>query len=221
MSWHRQRTQRSASCTKRLTELRKARNLTQEELARIAGYSLRLICKAESGKSVAVATIRDIAEALSIDNELVTLEDLISDPLEIAKQFVFGMYKYEAEVVTQLSDIVHDDIVSIFAGSQPSIPFAGKSCGREAVDQAFRTFFQFLQTPEGHQPEEHYEFLSDDNRVVCWGASWFHPRGQAELSSPVSVSILMQFTDGKLILFDDRFNTEDGAKIMKDFLDKK
>lgn len=192
--------------------------MTQAELASQSGYSLRLISKAESGKPVSLTAIEDIGEALSTPDERILVNDLISCPLELAKQFIFGLYELEGEVISGLSHIIHESVKVIFAGTKKEIPFAGNYEGKAEVDRAFRLFFQFLQTPEEHDANRHYEFIADGNRVVCWGESWFHPRGGPRLKKAVDVSILMGFEGGKLVLFDDRFNAKDGSQILRQSL---
>lgn len=218
MAWNKKELQRSVCCDRRLVQIRKTRRLTQANLAEVSGYSVRLISKAESGKPISIATVEDIAEALSTEDAPVSIEDLISSPLTLARNFIFGMYQYEGEVVSTLADMIHDEIEVKFAGDPNEIPFAGVYRGRNEVERAFRFFFELLQTPENHDPEDFYEFVAEGDRVVCWGESWFHPRGGPLLEKAVDLAILMRFQQGRLIMFDDRFNTSKGSKVMSQFL---
>ncbi|MCU0708277.1 MAG: helix-turn-helix domain-containing protein [Pirellula sp.] len=61
----------------RLRSLRQSRGWTQVEFGRRAGYSERLIRKAESGGNLLVNTIDDLATALSQINDVVSAESLI------------------------------------------------------------------------------------------------------------------------------------------------
>jgi transcriptional regulator with XRE-family HTH domain len=60
-----------------LRSLRQSRGWTQVEFGRLAGYSERLIRKAESGGNLLLETIEDLATALSQTNEVVSSESLI------------------------------------------------------------------------------------------------------------------------------------------------
>ncbi len=73
-----------------LRDLRVQRGWSQKDLAKKAGYTDRLVRKAELGGKLDVETIRNIAEALSTPHETITLDSLIHDNLSIAKRFVQG-----------------------------------------------------------------------------------------------------------------------------------
>ena len=50
--------------------------MSQLELSRRSGYSERLIRKAEAGGTLRLATIRDLAMAMTFDGHSITLQDL-------------------------------------------------------------------------------------------------------------------------------------------------
>lgn len=77
-----------------MRDLRKARGWTQEQLAALAGYSPRLIRKAESGSSVKSDTIEVLAAALSTPEAPVSPETLVSDPLGMVRAFAVA-YAYD------------------------------------------------------------------------------------------------------------------------------
>ena len=219
MNWSKDRGKQSLSCDgKRLAELRIASGMNQAQFAKRAGYSVRLISKAENGRPIAITTIEDLAETLSTPDHPVTVSDLVTSPLEMGKRFIFGMYQHEGQVVEKLRDILHDEIIAKFAGNKKQIPFAGTHKGIEAVGHAFQRFFEILQSPEKHNPEDHYRFVAGGNRVVCWGHSFFHPRGGTPLPEPVDVTVWMDFVEGKMVFFEDRFNSDIGGDIVQKHL---
>jgi transcriptional regulator with XRE-family HTH domain len=67
---------------------RRRKGWTQFELARAAGYTERLISKAESGRPISRQAIVDIAEALSFPDHPLAPEDLICNPLTLARQYI-------------------------------------------------------------------------------------------------------------------------------------
>ena len=54
---------------KRIRLLRDARCWTQRQLARVAGYSVKTIWKAEAGRALKRQTLADIARALGVQTE--------------------------------------------------------------------------------------------------------------------------------------------------------
>jgi len=59
---------------KNISKIRKAKKLSQDDLATLAGVSKRQIIRIEAGENQSVKTIEKIANAL-----LVTFKDLIND----------------------------------------------------------------------------------------------------------------------------------------------
>lgn len=69
----------------RVRQLRLNRGLTQLELAKLAGYSARLIRKVESSSFVDIETVKNIAQALSTTDEPVAHFQLTLANLPVAK----------------------------------------------------------------------------------------------------------------------------------------
>jgi transcriptional regulator with XRE-family HTH domain len=72
----------------RLRKLREALGWSQITMAKKAGYSERLVRKAESGGSLRVQTIRHIAEAFSANYVPVKWTDLIKDSQNVSRRFI-------------------------------------------------------------------------------------------------------------------------------------
>lgn len=205
---------RSYVCSKeQLVFLRERRGWTQQQLADRAGYSIRLISKAENGSPISALAVREIAEALSDDEYQVALEDLTVDPLTLSKRFIFGLYELQAEAIDANLQWIDPDIMFHMAGDPKQIPFAGEHQGIDAVRDCLTLFFTILQPPEGHDPEPHYTFTAQGNDVFVWGESWIHAIGEP-MEEPLKISVLMRYRRGRLILFDDRFDTLRGAQIL-------
>ena len=74
---------RSMPCNgKLISQLRKAIGWTQGDLARRAGFTERLIVKAEASQSIAPSTLSIIAEALTEGGAAVVLQELSVDPAD-------------------------------------------------------------------------------------------------------------------------------------------
>ena len=109
----------------RIKQLRLARNWSQEELGRRAGYSERLIRKAEAGGNLSVETISDLAEALSAAGDLVTPQSLECDFLGMAKK-VLESYDYHGVSMPPLvRDLLVNNFIWYCPGDPTITPFAG------------------------------------------------------------------------------------------------
>lgn len=85
----------------RVRQLRLNRGLTQLELAKLAGYSARLIRKVESSSFVDLETVRNIAEALSTTDEPVAHLQLTLDNLCGAKEWIEDYHEMRGESPTK------------------------------------------------------------------------------------------------------------------------
>lgn len=124
-----------------MRQLRLSRGWSQKELARIAGYSDRLVRKAELGGTLDIETIQDIAEALSTDLRKVNAESLIQDILWIARRFVSGYDSVGREMAPLIEPYVSADFVFHVAGDPTTAPFIGDWRGMEGFQTFLDTFF--------------------------------------------------------------------------------
>jgi len=193
---------------KRLAKLRITQGLSQTELAKKAGYSERLIRKAESGEPITFSAIQHIAAALGQNGTAVHPEDLVSNPAQLAKQFLQAFAKYEAEMAPQVAHFIDDQFVLFCAGDPEKIPFAGEWKSIKGLDQWVRCFFNTLTRPDKdfYQPE----YLSSENTVVTWGLDWAHTADNP--FPPIWVTQKFVFEKGKLVRFENLFDTESGSK---------
>jgi len=216
MGWKRQGLKKTYPCNaEQLQFYRKRRGWTQDDLESKAGYSTRLISKAEAGQSISTDTIADLAEALSSPKELLFPEDLISDPLSLAKAFIGAISAHQKEVIQKIRHIIDDDIIIHMSGDLKLLPFAGEYCGIEEAQRFFNLFFSILEVPPNYDADEWYTYVADGNDVIVWGVSWIHPIGQP-LDKPIKVANRLKFQRGKLILFDDRYDTHAGYMVIRE-----
>ncbi len=190
---------------------REQRGLTQAELSRAAGYSERLINKAESGRSISKETIADLAEALSSPEKTIYPEDLICDPVVFARQYIDAFYIHQKEAMPHIESFLDESVVFHVQGDPQEIPFAGTFHGHAGVADMIEKFFSVLMVPEDYDHRPHYQFLGSGNEVVVWGKSWIHTIGHP-LVEPVVISIRMEFLKGKMIKFDDRYDVKSAAE---------
>lgn len=206
---------RSWPCNKELLiQLRKQKGWTQTDLARISGYSERLISKAESGGSLSQAALEVLAEALSSPEQLIRFEDLTCDPLKLAREFIQALYVHKKSAFEKVRYFLDDDAVFKMAGDPQVIPFAGEHRGIVAIERLFHIFFSVLEVPPDIDHMSNFEFISRGNEVIVWGVSWLHPVGHP-LDKPMPFSNLIRFRHGKLFFLDDHFDTDQAKRVVE------
>lgn len=211
---------RSVPCNgELLSRLRKQLQWTQAQLAQRAGYSERLIVKAESGGSIAAETLSTLCDTFCEAGVTADLEDLMNDPAARAREFIHALYFHESEVIVQTRHFLHEEVVFHFQGDPNIFPFAGEHRGVDAAHNAFRLFFSVLEVLEDKSELDDYEYLSTGTGAVVFGHSTFTPRG-GQLDEPIKIAIRIEFQKGKMILFDDRFDTQAGERAFQNMKDE-
>ena len=154
-------------CGDVLRSLRRRRGMTQEELARRAGFSGRLIGKAEAGRSVSWFTIEVLAEALSTDEDAVSPYDLAASREAIVRKYVREYRAKERRFVEEMRPHLADDFVAVIAGDPREIPFAGEWPGAEGYLRFWGVFFDVFSRPD----KEFYRpsVLVDESCCVAMG----------------------------------------------------
>lgn len=203
-----------------LRALRLNNGWTQAELAKRAGYSERLISKAESGSPIARDTIVDIADALSESaQERIYWEDLASDPVQLAWKYLEALYVYQADAIEHMRPFLSEDVVAIVAGDPAQFPFAGKHVGIAEVDRAYRIFFSIMEAPQTPSYKDCYEVIAQGANAITWGQSWIHPIGRP-ITTPVQFTKKLTFRRGKLTQIEDCYDTAMGLDCMRGELSK-
>ena len=103
--------------TQRLT-----RGWTQFQLAKTAGYTERLVRKAEKGGTLDIATIQNLAEALSTPDNTVPIESLTMDISAIARKWVESFDQLRARMLPEVESFLAEDFV--FEPIREPLPFA-------------------------------------------------------------------------------------------------
>ncbi|QDU55791.1 helix-turn-helix domain-containing protein [Aeoliella mucimassa] len=184
------RAARSLHCSgQTIATLRDSVGFTQAELARRAGYSTRLIRKAESGGSLARRTIRDLADALSTEERIVSVKDLVITEEMIAKRLLESLRTSPHSVMEDVYDAFAAD-ASILCSGDPSIcPFAGSWHGTTRL----RRWFATLQATLGSRLKrfQAVETNRSKNIVFVWGG--FPRRGEPLCNEQERIALRFQF----------------------------
>ncbi len=194
-----------------VSQLRIKLGWSQDDLADRTGFTARLIRKAESGQVVSRFTVETLATAFRDQGLDVDLADLEMDPPTIARRFVECMYTERAGVIDALQEHIDDEVVFQFAGDPAVFPFAGRHIGINAARKAFHLFYSVIQPPETTSDLDDFQFLSTGRGALVWGKTWAHPIGMP-MNEPITLAIRMDSNGGKLIHFDDRFDTAMGLE---------
>lgn len=196
-----------------LRRLRMEQGLSQDELAKRAGYSDRLIRKAEAGGNVCSQTIRDLADALSFPDAPVTYEDLVLDHLAMAKQFVHGYDHYGQWMLDTCLDLFHKSFVFYCPGDPNQVPFAGEWVGVAGMQTFFDRFFSlFTREPGTLQPT----YLVGESHVCAryYDQVFF----QGHTLPTFWVNLHIQFKDGLISRIDDEYDTKATAAALDELL---
>jgi transcriptional regulator with XRE-family HTH domain len=212
MNWNKNEIKKSWPCNGDLMRyIREKRGWTQQDLADKSGYSKRLVSKAESGSSISAAAIEIFAETLSSDVEKWIAEDLTCDPLTFAKRYAEAIYTKQAGTYSAIESMLHPECVFYIAGDPGIIPFAGCHKGLRQIESALELMFIVLEIPDDHDYRPWYTFAANGNESYLWGKTWIHPKGNP-FDEPMDIQHRFVFQEGKLILLEDRFDTDKAHK---------
>ena len=126
MTWTKRQLKQSFPCNGAYIKyLRKRKGWSQRQLVHASGYSVRLVSKAESNGRIVLATLVDLAQALSTNTEVVRPEQLIFDPIGVAKFLTYATYVLQRNMYSRLCHIITDDFVLEMIGDSQRFPFVG------------------------------------------------------------------------------------------------
>ena len=109
MTWTKRELKQSFPCNGAYIKyLRKRKGWSQKQMVQASGYSVRLISKAESNGRIVYATLADLAQALSTDSEVVHPEQLIFDPVGVARFFTYAVYVLQRNMLDQVGHLITD-----------------------------------------------------------------------------------------------------------------
>lgn len=198
---------------KRFAELRKQIGLTQMDLANRAGYSERVIRKAESGGALRLETIRDLSQSLSTPNQIVEPSHLYHSQLDLAKQFVQAYDQFGRDALLHCDGLFHEDFQFCCPGDPIQVSFAGLWNGLEGMQEFFDRFFSLFSRKAGSLLPT---YLEADCRVVArYEDQVFfetHPM------PPFWVNLHFHFRDGLISRIDDEYDTRLAAESFLELL---
>ena len=209
MTWTKRQLKQSFPCNGAYIKyLRKRKGWSQRQLVQASGYSVRLVSKAESNGRIVLATLVDLAQALSTDTEVVRPEQLIFDPIAVAKFLTYATYVLQRNMYSRLCHIITDDFVLESIGDPERFPFVGRYEGAEGLQAAVDNFFSCMEVPPSVDHAKWYDYYThreDPNVVVVWGKSWIHSINEP-VGAPLDVTQKITFRDGKVSRIENRYD---------------
>jgi transcriptional regulator with XRE-family HTH domain len=202
-----------------LRYFRNRRQLTQEELADLAGLSVRVLAKAEAGAAVRPDTIELLAEALSDPKQVVFPEDLVCDPRTLALKFFRSYAIDERQLVARCQGILADDVIAIMAGDPAEIPFSGRYEGVDGMDRLWGQFFRTVWRPDKLMAAVPYVLAVEGNYVLSIAKEIADLPGMPSMG-PQSLFNTLRFERGKIVHFETHFDTLAAAKQIQAWRDQ-
>ncbi|MFO0999033.1 MAG: nuclear transport factor 2 family protein [Planctomycetaceae bacterium] len=185
-----------------LRRLRMERGMTQFQLARIAGYTERLVRKAEKGGRLDIVTIRNLASALSMGGQLVSPDSLCLDNLSVAKLWVQGFDELGAGMSSAVEPYLSEDFVLDCPGDPETTPFAGIFEGLSGLQQWLTRYFSVFE----HRSGRELEFIAGSDSVVARWREACSLRGST--CRPIRVSMYFRFRDGMIVRIEKDYDTK-------------
>ncbi len=181
------------------------RGWTQKKLANLAGYSPRLIRKAESCGLLDLETVRNIAEAFSSSGNIVTLQHLTLDLRSIAAEWMDALNRDGAAMVSSIKGLLAEDFVFYCPGDPAVAPFIGTWYGAAGL----HTFWELYFSVFNRIPNEDIEYCVGNDLVVARFMESAYVAGQ--LYGPIRVNMCFTFKDGLIHRIDDDYDTQGGV----------
>lgn len=196
----------------KLRDLRRKLGWTQEELAANAGYTARLVRKAEGSGNLHPDTIEVLAETLSTDQLVVNPEDLIVCPVNVISQYVGDYRGRERQMVADFQTHLDPLLDCFIAGDPEQIPFAGTWHAADGYDQFWGRYFELFSRPDKaiYQPQ----IICEGNKGVAIGHEAVFVKELAVQTSSWVV-INFEFCRGRVSRIEHYFDTQDTARRLR------
>lgn len=149
----------------RLQKLRQLAGMTQEQLAEKAGYSERLVRKAEASSPLRKSTIADLAAALSSGEQRLTVDDLVFSHESVSTDMAAFLLHGSMALAESFQELIHPRFTLTVAGHELNIPFAGTHSGPSACD-SFRDQFRGAFESIHYQPTQTHCFAAAHETCV-------------------------------------------------------
>lgn len=195
-----------------IRELRKARGWTQLALAGRAGYSERVIRKAEGGETIRHDVLASLAEALGTPEEPITVAMLTADPLPLVRKFFETYDRHEREMLSHLVDVLSPEIKFIFHADPARNPLSGTWEGFAGLQAYLDKFFgMFVRCNPGKLTPRYS--VNGEQVVVSYSEI---VRFGEIVAPPVWIHLIFTIQDGRIVQVEDFCDTDTAARFLKE-----
>lgn len=207
MPWTWEKLERSYVCNQDVLKFfRHRKRLSQQQLCDQSGVSVRVVSKAEAGATIATSSIDKLATALSLPNQEVFPEDLITFPLELTKLIVAATHSHKERLMDVVGHLIDPDAVFRIAGNPRKIPFAGMHRGARGYRRALTKFFQIFEITKDFDHTTAFEYFPKGTDVVLWGSANYRLVDSDGPTEKVQQRKRFRYRRGLLYAFDDHFD---------------
>ena len=197
---------RSFACNGRVVrKLREMKGLTQSGLARLSGYSVRLIGKAEAGKPISASTIEVLAEALSSKDRILSPNDLVIDLLSITRNYLRVLSRLNHLAIQDFQAYLSKNLVVRVLSDQSRFPFESRYSGIAGLTQYYQHLFSLCDGDSIDKSQTSYEVFESGPNVVVWKGPFSDFKLRHESDTSISITSRLRFAGGKLVAQEDRF----------------
>lgn len=207
MGWLNRPRGRSICCNGDAIKTHRARRgWTQPELASFAGFSTRLVAKAEAGEGVHPDTLETLADTLSTAEHPVFPEDLAISPKMIVRHIVESFAKHERQCVAHCHQFLAEDIRVVAPGPEELLPFCGVHETIDGFDAFWGKYFSVMERHDKLYIAKSMRLVAEDNLVVALVEEDANHKGQVA-TPPTPLTFVFNFERGKLVSFEDHFDS--------------
>lgn len=183
---------------------RDRKGLTQSQLASEAGYSVRLVGKAEAGQPIRMETVEVLAEALSRPDQSISPIDLMTDPIALAKKYVFEQNSQTENFVSRVDQILSRNFELRVIADLEQLDLASVYRGSSGLREYRRRLHSSINGLNVLADSMRSQFFALGNEVVVW----YQPEnpivpGERFLFRPITK---LRFSGGLLVEQEDRIS---------------
>ncbi len=185
---------------------RDRKGMTQNQLACEAGYSVRLVGKAEAGQPIRMETVEVLAEALSCPEQTIGPIDLMTDPVALAKKYVSAQSLQREQFVAQVDNILSANFQLHVLADYNRLGLKNIYHGVGGLSEYYGRLYRSPNGFSGNAAGIQSQFFALGNEVLVW----FQPDASVDLSGEFLFrsTTKLHFSGGMLVEQEDRISSQ-------------
>jgi transcriptional regulator with XRE-family HTH domain len=183
-----------------LKALRKKLDWTQFDLAQRANLSVRVVAKAEAGRGVATRTLQYLVQALKEAGEVISVEDLRSDPRQKVQALLATFIELGNRTRARLHSLISRNVKVVMDGDPLTNPLAGTYQGIEELDELLHRVLDIF-VRDGGTLGDLTQMRLTGHEVIAWGHEFIRVP-EAPQSLPTFIMLRIEFCNGLISQID-------------------